>query len=181
MVEDFRVKIGNEIYNYNEFKKFINSKKIIVQSNDGYYFGYNNYFVEYDISDKIEVLEGTTSLSDCTFEGFTKVKEITLPNSLKRIGECAFLRCKSLEKLEIPEGVEILNNSAFEYCSLKEVILPSTLETIYYDTFEQNNPNIKIKVPNQKMADKILSMYDDLTSDNIAITLTTANNSAGFL
>ena len=81
MVEDFRVKIGNEIYNYNEFKKFINSKKIIVQSNDGYYSGDNNCFVEYDISDKIEVLEGTTSLSDCTFEGFTKVKEITLPNS----------------------------------------------------------------------------------------------------
>ena len=43
----------------------------------------------------------------------------------------AFTSCRRLEKLHIPEGVEVIGRDAFAICTaLKEVYLPSTLKKI---------------------------------------------------
>ena len=53
---------------------------------------------------------------------------MTLPSSLRKLAG-TFYNCSSLEKIIIPEGVEILGYSVFGGCSsLVDVTLPSTLK-----------------------------------------------------
>ena len=94
------------------------------------------------------------------FQFCTKLKTVTLPESLRKIGEnafhkCevlvhvdipsgvnelgggAFFRCKKLQTATIPEGVVDLPNSIFADCnSLKSVKLPSSLKSIGYGAFQ---------------------------------------------
>ena len=62
----------------------------------------------YNTVEKIVVEEGVTSLGDHAFSGYSKLKTITLPNSLKEISFYVFYNCKSLESLSIPRNVEII-------------------------------------------------------------------------
>ena len=62
----------------------------------------------YNTVEKIVVEEGVTSLGDHVFSGYSKLKTITLPNSLKEISFYVFYNCKSLESLSIPRNVEII-------------------------------------------------------------------------
>jgi hypothetical protein len=65
----------------------------------------------------------------------TKLKNISLPDSVKTIGNYAFYQCEGLEKFIIPAGVkEIVSGSTtytFAYCvNLKELIFQEGLEAI---------------------------------------------------
>lgn len=61
----------------------------------------------------------------------SKITEVTIPSSIKQIEDYAFSSCHSLKKVNLSEGLEILNNSVFFNCSeLREIKLPSTLKEI---------------------------------------------------
>ena len=68
----------------------------------------------------------------------SELKSITLPDSLKEIGEDAFRACEELTAVSIPDGVAVIGESAFRYCyELKDVRLPNNLKRIegwgFYD------------------------------------------------
>ena len=69
--------------------------------------------------------------------------KITLPESIKSIGEWAFAYCYRLKQLTIPEGVTKIGYGAFAGCrSLKSITIPGSVEDIqvkyeeYYDDGE---------------------------------------------
>ena len=45
-----------------------------------------------------------------TFNGFTWLTEVNLPDSLEYIGESAFRDCTGLSYIEIPNKIELANN-----------------------------------------------------------------------
>lgn len=45
------------------------------------------------------------------------ITELDLPNTLKEIGDGAFMACKQLKRVKLPPKVERLGNQAFAYCS----------------------------------------------------------------
>jgi hypothetical protein len=47
----------------------------------------------------------------------SKITEVTIPSSIKQIEDYAFSSCHSLTKVNLSEGLEILNNSVFFNCS----------------------------------------------------------------
>ncbi|WP_217901171.1 leucine-rich repeat protein [Metamycoplasma hominis] len=54
---------------------------------------------------------------------YTNIKSITIPGSVKEIGERAFSDCTNLEELILNEGLEKIGESAFFGCwNLKKVI-----------------------------------------------------------
>lgn len=54
----------------------------------------------------------------------SKITEVTIPSSIKQIEDYAFSSCHSLTKVNLSEGLEILNNSVFFNCSeLREIKL----------------------------------------------------------
>lgn len=88
---------------------------------------------------KIEVLnvpEGITYIgnpeaSEFIFSDCSKLSEIHLPTSLKRIEHYAFNGLSSLKKINIPKSVEFIGSWAFEGCkSLTELYIPDTVHSL---------------------------------------------------
>ena len=64
------------------------------------------------------------------FEGCRHLKEIDLPDTLRRIGSRAFYKAGLQEQMIIKEGVKSIGSYAFYRTSLSKVSLPRTLEYI---------------------------------------------------
>ena len=80
--------------------------------------------------DKVEMLP------DKFLSGCTALKEITLPASLKTIGQNAFEQCNSITTLEIPDGVETLGRLAIYNCAkIEQVTIGEGLKTFDYYYF----------------------------------------------
>ncbi len=56
--------------------------------------------------------------------------EVEIPGNVKIIGRDVFLGCKYMTKAIIHEGVEEIDDFAFEGCALEDVVLPSTLKRL---------------------------------------------------
>lgn len=98
----------------------------------------NNFTYKSDISDcpwhgvryalkKIVVEDGVTSIGSCAFSFDVHVTDVTLPSSLKTIGNGAFWRCYGLTSVAIPEGVTSVGAYAFEQCtSIETITVPAS-------------------------------------------------------
>ena len=66
----------------------------------------------------------------------TKMTHLTIPSTLKKIGNQSIYFCENLTQLDIEDGVEQIDNYAFNGCSaLTEVHLPASLQAIGYAIF----------------------------------------------
>ena len=75
------------------------------------------------------VPEGVTEIKESAFGG-SKIEEITLPSSLKKIGRHAFVACENLHFVSIPDGVTEIEDDLFSFSGIEEVILPDGLQSI---------------------------------------------------
>ncbi len=89
----------------------------------------------YDIESDVAIKEGTESIAAYTF-CFSDVTSVKLPESLKYIGEAAFVECDSLTDITLPSKLEKICGYAFEYCTaLTEVNIPASVTTLGYNVF----------------------------------------------
>ena len=76
-------------------------------------------------------------LPDDTFNGCTKLGDVTLNNETERIGARAFKDCKKLKTLEMPKEVKEIGESAFENCTALEVLsINNKIKKIGANTFK---------------------------------------------
>ena len=76
------------------------------------------------------VPDGTEAIAKNAFYS-AKFAEIVLPDSVRSIGDNAFLFCENLTEVRLPEGVEKLGRYAFQYCTrLQKIILPDSLRQV---------------------------------------------------
>jgi hypothetical protein len=69
--------------------------------------------------------------SPLTGSAKTGLTTITLPSSIKTVGDCAFIWCSGITGIVIPNSVTSIRSNAFSYCSgLKSLILSSSLTSI---------------------------------------------------
>ncbi|GJQ05124.1 leucine-rich repeat domain-containing protein [Capnocytophaga canimorsus] len=117
------------------------------------------------------VLSKVTSIGARAFLG-SKLTSITLPNELKIIKESAFSSSIALTSLMIPEGVTIIEGSAFYNCrALTTITLPQTLteigESAFKSCYELNN----VVIPNE-----VKRLESDAFSDCRELTTITLSN-----
>lgn len=62
-----------------------------------------------------------------TFSDMKYLREVVFPESLKKIGNNAFLRCTALIKIKIPDSVEEIAYGAFQNSGLTEANIPKSL------------------------------------------------------
>ena len=110
--------------------------------------------------EKVIIKEGVTTIGSHAFSNFTDLEEITLPRSLKSIGNSAFY-LSNLTTITIPDGVTDIKDSAFDCCyfltsikipdsvtslgqyaffkcyNLTTVILGSGISKLMYKTFDE--------------------------------------------
>lgn len=87
----------------------------------------------YELADKhiasLTFKEGTAGISP-EFCSYSEVEIASLPESLKWIGYRAFDHAHGLRDITLPEGLREIGEAAFAYTPLTVLTLPSTIETI---------------------------------------------------
>ena len=79
------------------------------------------------------------AIDNCAFQ-FCDVTSVTMPNSVKWIGQNAFHACLFLKSLIIPDGVDSIAPKAFNHCLyLEHVKVGKNLKTIASDAFYDCN------------------------------------------
>ncbi len=92
------------------------------------FYGSDNMW-ENSETEAYEVPEGIVSIEEYAFAHHTELDSITLPQSLKAIGNCAFESCKFIS-ITIPDGVTAIGNYAFSDSYLISIKLPKSLRYI---------------------------------------------------
>ena len=101
------------------------------------------------VPDGVSSIEGVSSIDRSVFSN-ANITSITLPSSLKEIGEVAFTDCKSITEIVIPENVDVIKDFAFAGCTnLKSVTLPESMTRIGQGAFYRCESLQEINVPFQ--------------------------------
>ena len=79
----------------------------------------------------------TRIICDNAFVGCRNLKYIDIPQSVEQIGAFAFNGCSYLQFLQIPEGLEVLRTGLFNECSsLLHIYMPDSVKAIFSETFQ---------------------------------------------
>ena len=82
--------------------------------------------------------------------------EIVVPNSVKIIGEDAFMDCIGITSVVLPDSVQEIGESAFRDCTaLTSVVIPDSVQKIGSHAFENCKSLASVKIPDsvQKIGD----------------------------
>lgn len=102
--------------------------------------GVLRYFTCTYREDSYTIPNGVTEIGKNVFKSNDynrgNITQITIPSSVKKIGEDAFYGLSNIKTFTIPEGVEEIGNGAFGDCeSLRDLYLPSTLKKFGGDLY----------------------------------------------
>ena len=96
--------------------------------------------------------------------GMSDIQSITIPNSLRKIGDYAFSKCSSLNSITIPNSVTNIGQAAFDECSsLTTITIPEKVSKIGWGAFS-NCASLKSVIWNA------INTGDILTSSSYATT-----------
>lgn len=79
-----------------------------------------------------------TSIQCEAFASNNVLLTVKLPDTLKEIRSSAFIHCKNLKEVNLPEGLLMIGEQAFENCGLRQVKIPSTIQKIGKEAFRAN-------------------------------------------
>ena len=79
---------------------------------------------EWEDNGVLKIKEGITTIGEMAFYECENLKEVSIPNSVTKIGGGAFFNC-GLTKVTIPNSVKNIGGNAFWNTSLKNVTIPS--------------------------------------------------------
>ena len=120
---------------------------------------------------KVTLQDGVKKISYGMFKE-TSVKLITIPGSVKNIGERAFANCKKLQKATINEGVKKISKEAFSNTALEEITIPSTVTELGKNAFRRESmekSSLKKVVIRSKNIKKWGTMVFGATRDDLVI------------
>lgn len=91
---------------------------------------------------------GCSAIGDFVFLHCRALETISLPDTLRTIGERAFADCGNLREVMIPDSVTGIGKGAFKGCkSLAKVHLPRNLSQIHPDTFRSCENLQDVQIP----------------------------------
>ncbi len=91
---------------------------------------------EYTALESITIPDSVKYIGEYTFAGCGKMKRAILPSKLREIHKGTFRWCQSLEEVRFPQELETVRLSAFEGCeSIKSVDLPEGVRSIEEGAF----------------------------------------------
>lgn len=90
-------------------------------------------------------------IGDSAFEFCRTLQNVVLPESLKSIGSSAFWDCESLKHIHLPNSILSIGENAFSFCkSLQSITLPEALIYIGEDAFDDCLSLRSIYIPQGK-------------------------------
>lgn len=80
--------------------------------------------------------EGVTHIGDNAIVNFMKLASLTLPSTLKSIGNGGLMSLR-LKTIELPGSLEVIGDSAFYASQLTEITMPSSVKSIGTEAFRK--------------------------------------------
>ena len=112
------------------------------------YYGRWGEIIPWDVT-HVKIHSSVRAIKDRAFRGRGQVVTVFLNDGLEEIGEWAFERCTSLERIVIPNSVKTIKNCAFFNCSrLTTADLGGGLEEIGVQAFYTCTSLEQIVIPN---------------------------------
>ena len=100
------------------------------------YYSYYSPFKNKTTITNITIGNSVTKIGSGAFEGCTGFTSITIPNSVTNIGSEAFYGCTGLTSITIPDGVTNIGSSAFSGCTgLTSITIPNGVTKIDESAF----------------------------------------------
>ena len=78
----------------------------------------------------------TETIPTKAFDSHFSLTEVILPDTLKVIGDDAFLDCTSLSYVDLPDGLVSIGHRAFEETALTSIVIPATVTEIGAEAFQ---------------------------------------------
>ncbi len=97
--------------------------------------------------------ESLRSIGDSAFEDFKSIEKVTLPPSLAEIGSRAFYNCKKLSAITLPESVKKLGSEAFACCPKMKSAKLQGVQTIGEKAFAYCLGLTSVTLPEKSLAD----------------------------
>lgn len=80
---------------------------------------------------EVVIKQGVTAVNTAAFAGYTNLKKVTIPNSVKKMGAYVFYECESLKEIIIPDEVASIGKECFYGCkSLKKLVFGKKVRSI---------------------------------------------------
>lgn len=100
---------------------------------------------------EVTVNEGVEKIPEYTFYRYYELAKITLPTSLKEIGDHAFVSCNSLREVVISEKSSLreIRACAFAGCPIKSIEIPDSVDSIGESAFAKCAELENLKLPAQ--------------------------------
>ena len=163
---------------YNESKSFIYEDEILFNADKTIIIAFLGRSIPFIIS----IPNSVKSIGDEAFFACSPVC-INIPYSVTNIGNKAFSECKSLTSINIPDSVTNIGNSAFEGCSsLTSINIPDSVTTIGDRAFSECKSLTSINIPDSvtNIGYSAFNRCDSLTNINIPDSVTSIGGSAFF-
>lgn len=98
---------------------------------------------------KLTIGNSVTEIGYCAFSRCSTLSSVTIPNSVTTIGSYAFAYCGALTTITIPNSVNFIRNSAFEGCSaLTSVTIGNCVKSIGMSAFSRCSSLSSVNIPN---------------------------------
>ena len=106
-----------------------------------------------DGTDQVTVPEGVDRLDVRAFAG-SRVRSLSLPSTLRAVGERAFADCPVLEAVVLPDSVEVVGSSLFANApALRSVVFPKSLRFLPGGQFAGNCAALReVRFPEKSLA-----------------------------
>ena len=77
-----------------------------------------------------------TSITDGAFASCTELTGVTIPESVKKLGQSAFSGCTGLTSISLPDSLTLIGSYVFFGCAeLSEITIPSSVTSIGESAF----------------------------------------------
>ena len=89
-----------------------------------------------------------SELQDWEYTSGGKIKSVTIPGTVKTIGESAFYCCTSLKSVVLGDGIETIGRESFEKTGLISLNIPGSVKTIDSYAFSSCQSLVSLKLNN---------------------------------
>ena len=112
-------------------------------------------------------------IADYAFQKKTNIESVSLPDTLRTIGEGAFEGLSNLREIYIPDSVTAIYQSAFSYCGLQKVRLSRNTKVLNDKAFYRNESLSSVIIPEgvENIGDDVFAFCDSLELVYIPVSI----------